>query len=138
MNISAPMPHLVVSDGNAAIAFYRHAFQAEVTEKHLAEDGRRILHAKLRIGSGGIMLHDDFPEFGGSGSARSPAMLGGVSCVFHVDVPDADATWQKVLDAGAEVLVPLDNQPWNMRYGQVRDPFGHVWSIGGPVPREAS
>jgi PhnB protein len=29
--------------------------------------------------------------------------------------------------------MPLDNQFWGDRYGQIVDPFGHTWSIGGPV-----
>jgi PhnB protein len=27
----------------------------------------------------------------------------------------------------------LDNQFWGDRYGQLTDPFGFRWSIGGPV-----
>jgi PhnB protein len=50
-----------------------------------------------------------------------------------LDVPDADAAWKRALAAGAEVIMALDNQFWGMRYGQIRDPFGHVWAIGGPV-----
>ena len=30
----------------------------------------------------------------------------------------------------AAVLMPLSNQFWGDRYGQVKDPFGHVWTIG--------
>jgi PhnB protein len=32
--------------------------------------------------------------------------------------------------AGAEVTMPLADQFWGDRYGQLRDPFGHKWSIG--------
>ena len=34
--------------------------------------------------------------------------------------------------AGAEVVMPLENQFWGAQYGKLRDPFGHVWAIGGP------
>jgi uncharacterized glyoxalase superfamily protein PhnB len=27
----------------------------------------------------------------------------------------------------------LENQFWGMRYGKLKDPFGHLWSIGGPL-----
>jgi PhnB protein len=27
----------------------------------------------------------------------------------------------------------MDVQFWGDRYGQLRDPFGHAWSIGGPA-----
>ena len=29
--------------------------------------------------------------------------------------------------------MPLGDQFWGDRYGQVKDPFGHSWSIGAPV-----
>jgi len=35
--------------------------------------------------------------------------------------------------AGAAIRFPIDNQFWGARYGQLTDPFGHVWSIGGPI-----
>jgi PhnB protein len=31
------------------------------------------------------------------------------------------------------VRFPIANQFWGARYGQLNDPFGHVWSIGGPA-----
>ena len=32
--------------------------------------------------------------------------------------------------AGAKVKFPLKDQFWGDRYGQLIDPYGHVWSIG--------
>jgi PhnB protein len=132
MSNSAPIPHLVVSDGAAAIAFYENAFGAVCNNKHLAEDGKRIMHGHLTIGGGAVFLNDDFPEFGG-GMAQAPTRLGGTTFVIHLEVPDADVAWERAVKAGAQVLMPLDNQFWGMRYGQLKDPFGHHWSIGGPV-----
>jgi PhnB protein len=132
MSTTAPIPHLVVSDGVAAVRFYEQAFGAVCNSKHLADDGKRIMHGHLTIGSGTIFLNDDFPEFGGQ-MAQAPTRLGGTTFVIHLDVPDADAAWERAVKAGAEVLMPLDNQFWGMRYGQLKDPFGHHWSIGGPV-----
>jgi PhnB protein len=31
--------------------------------------------------------------------------------------------------------VPLDDQFWGQRYGKLIDPFGHHWSIGGPMKK---
>jgi len=132
MNISTLIPHLVVNDGAAAIAFYEKAFGATLEAKHPADDGKRLMHAHLKIGSGALFLNDDFPEFGDPG-AKSPSRLGGASCTLHLDVQDADTAWEQAINAGATVLMPLDNQFWGMRYGQIKDPFGHIWSIGGPV-----
>ncbi|KAF1723078.1 VOC family protein [Pseudoxanthomonas wuyuanensis] len=132
MNNSTLTPHLAVNDGEAAIAFYEKAFGATLENKHPADDGKRLMHAHLNLGTGALFLHDEFPEFGGEG-AQAPTRLGGASCTLHLEVADADAAWERALKAGAGVLMPLDNQFWGMRYGQIKDPFGHVWSIGGPV-----
>lgn len=133
MNSGKPVPHLVVNDGEAAIAFYAEAFGAKLEGKHPAEDGKRLMHAHLKLGGGDLYLMDDFPEYDNYASAKAPARLGGTSFVIHIDVPDADTAWARAAKAGAQVVMPLDNQFWGMRYGQVKDPFGHVWSIGGPV-----
>lgn len=133
MEINGLVPHIVVNYGEAAIAFYEKAFGAKLESKQIAEDGKRLMHAHLQFGGGTLFLMDDFPEYSGSDGASAPARLGGTSSVLHLDVPDADAAWQRALDAGAEVFMKLDNQFWGMRYGQVKDPFDHFWSIGGPV-----
>jgi PhnB protein len=53
--------------------------------------------------------------------------------MIHLDVPDADAPWDRAVKAGATIIMTLESQFWGARYGQLRDPFGHIWSIGGPV-----
>jgi PhnB protein len=120
--------HLTISDGKAAeaIGFYSRAFGAEEIGKHLAEDGKRIMHAHLKINGGSLMLNDEFPEF-----MSAPATPPG-SLVLHLQVPDADAAWQRATGAGAEVIFPMADQFWGDRYGQVRDPHGFTWSIGAP------
>jgi PhnB protein len=128
------VPHLVVDDGEAAIVFYSKAFGATLEMKHPANDGKRLLFAQLKVGNALLYLNDDFPEFGGHG-AKSPPRLGGSSVTLHLEVADADAAWQRATQAGATVTMPLENQFWGARYGQVIDPFGHIWSIGGPVQK---
>ncbi len=132
MAINTVIPHIVVNDGEAAIDFYQRAFGATLEGKNLADDGRRILHAHLKFGGGNLYLHDDFPEFG-EHAAQAPVRLGGTGCTIHIEVDDADTAWKQAVDAGATVLMPLDNQFWGARYGQLADPFGHHWSIGGPA-----
>ena len=38
----------------------------------------------------------------------------------------------RAVEAGATVAMPIGDGFWGDRYGQVRDPFGHTWSIGSP------
>ena len=122
-------PHLSVSNATAAIEFYKNAFDAVEVTRHLAPDGTRIMHAALLINGATVMLPDEFPEYSG-GKRTAPDALGGTPVVLHLQMPEADAFFNKAVAAGAEVKMPLKDQFWGDRYGQLRDPFGHVWSVG--------
>jgi PhnB protein len=122
-------PYLTIrhQQGQAAVDFYRRAFGAEEVYRALAEDGVRLMHSHLLINGASVMLSDDFPEFHSLVDAPPPS---GVT--IHLEVDDADAWWARATAAGAEVKMPLDDQFWGARYGQLRDPFGHSWSIASP------
>ena len=122
-------PHLVIGDRRAseAIGFYKTAFGARELHCTPSEDGR-IMHCHLEINGGSVMLNDDFPEYRGGEVTAAPS---GVT--LHLQVADADALWTDAVGAGARVIMPLEDQFWGDRYGQIEDPFGHRWSIGAPV-----
>ncbi len=122
-------PYLVVSSGAAAIDFYKSAFGAVELVRHLAPGTDKLMHAHLVIHGGHLMLADDFSAQMG-GKSETPESLGGSPVTFHIHTDDADGVWAKALAAGAEVTMPLADQFWGDRYGQLRDPFGHKWSIG--------
>lgn len=128
-------PHLVVDDAAAAIDFYVRAFGA-VEQGRLPGPGGKLMHAALTINGATVMLADDFPEMS-DGKSMTPTALGGTPITIHLDVTDVDAKFAQAVDAGATVVVPLADQFWGDRYGVLRDPFGHQWSLGQPV-REVS
>jgi PhnB protein len=128
-------PHLVVDDAAAAIDFYVKAFGATELGRVPHPDGR-LVHAALTINGSTVMLNDDFPDFNG-GTSTTPTSLGGTPVTIHLQVPDVETAFARALDAGAVVVAPLEDQFWGDRYGMVRDPFGHQWSLGQPV-REVS
>jgi PhnB protein len=119
--------YLSVTGGEAAIAFYARAFGA-VEEFRNSAEGGKIMHARLRINGAAILLSDDFPEYRGGTAAPPPS---GVT--IHLEVDDADTWWTRAVDAGATIQMPLADQFWGDRYGQLKDPYGHTWSIGAPV-----
>ena len=124
-------PHLTIGGqrGMQAVDWYGRAFGAQpAMQPMMGEDGVRIMHAHLILNGGSLMLADDFPEYHSQVDAGPPTGV-----VMHLQVPDADAIWAKAVEAGAEVTMELADQFWGDRYGQLRDPFGHRWSIGGPV-----
>lgn len=123
-------PHLTIGHNRTkdAITFYKKAFAAtEARPPHLSDDKQRIMHAHLTVNGASLMLNDDFPEFHGGGYGMPAATT------LHLQVDDADAWWQRALDAGATVRFPLVDQFWGDRYGQLDDPFGFTWSIGAPT-----
>jgi PhnB protein len=131
----AVIPHLVVGDSAAAIDFYVKAFGAEELGRVPRPDGK-IVNAAVRINGFTVMLNDDFPETCG-GKSMTPKSLGGTPVTIHLTVTDVDAKFQRAVDAGATVVVPLEDMFWGDRYGVVEDPSGHRWSLGQPV-REVS
>lgn len=118
-------PHLVVRDAPAALRFYKAAFGAEEMVRHPGPDGRSIMHAELRIGDSNVMLSDEYAELG----VWSPMSVGGSAVTLHLYVHDVDAAFDRAVQAGARVTMPLTNTFWGDRYGQISDPFGHHWSL---------
>jgi PhnB protein len=132
----AVLPHLVVDDAAGAIDFYVKAFGAEELGRVPGPDGKKLFHAALKLNGSTVMLNDDFPEMS-DGKSSTPKAFGGRPVTIHLVVTDVDAKFQQAIDAGASVVMPVDDQFWGDRYGVLRDPFGHLWSLGQPV-REVS
>ena len=121
-------PHLVCDGAADAIEFYKRAFNAVEVARMQTPDGK-IMHAMVRIGDSNVMLVDEFPDYGSVG----PKKLNGSPVTLHVYVPNVDQVFAQAVAAGATVKMPVEDQFWGDRYGQVQDPFGHRWSIGAPV-----
>ena len=129
MATSSPLfPYLTVPNGTAAIAFYKTAFGAVEHELHLAPGTTRVMNACLSINGGIFMLSDDFSDKAGK-EPSTPEALHGSPVMIHLQVEDVDAAWERAVAAGAIVVLPLADQFWGDRYGQLNDPFGHRWSM---------
>jgi PhnB protein len=116
--------HIVVREAGNAADWYATALGAEVGRRIQVPDGR-FMQIELRFGDSQVMIADEFPEMG----AVSPLTLGGTYGALTIATDDADALWQRALDAGAEVFHPLEDAFWGERHGQILDPFGHRWGI---------
>jgi PhnB protein len=93
----------------------------------------RLLSVELRFGDATVMLADEFPEL----DVLSPETNGGTAVVLHLSSENVDALRQRALEAGAEVPLPLADQFWGSRQGQIADRFGHRWNLAQPL-REVS
>ena len=132
-------PHICVKGALEAIAFYKKAFGAECPFHQLAEDGKRVMHANIELFGSEVMLHDEFPEYGGD--VLSPPSRGGASMAISINLArpaDVDAAIARAQAAGAEVVMAPEDAFWSARYGRVRDPFGHIWAFNAPLGEQAA
>lgn len=121
-------PYFTVRDAARAIEFYKQAFGAQERGVMKGPDGK-VMHAELKIGDSIVMLADEFPEFG----AVAPESGGSTSMGLHIYVDNVDQAFDRAVKAGAKVEMPVSDQFWGDRYGKLRDPFGHRWSIATHV-----
>src|SRR2546427_4575801 len=127
-------PHVTVIGAEKFADFLKRAFNAVEVSRAPGPSGK-LMHAHVRIGDADLMLNDDFPEFGAPSVTK-----GRWPFVLHLYVPDADAAFAQAKNAGCEASMPLADQFWGDRYGQVKDPFGFSWAIAthveDPTPTE--
>ena len=65
--------------------------------------------------------------------ALGATSLKGSPVGIHLYVENADAAFKRAIDAGCKELAPVSEMFWGDRYGQVRDPFGLMWSFATPI-----
>ena len=121
-------PFFTVRDAVRAIEFYKQAFGAQERGVMKGPDGK-VMHAELKIGDSIVMLADEFPEFG----SLAPESGAGTSMGLHIYVNNVDEAFDRAVQAGAKVEMPVVDQFWGDRYGRLKDPFGHKWSIATHV-----
>ena len=117
------VPYLMVSDANAASQFYQKAFGAqEVSRIPEASGDGRLIHCHLYVNDHSLMLNDPMPDHGYPLQAAQ-----GYTLTLMVD--DIDAWFQRAVDAGATVTMPVQTMFWGDRYGALVDPFGVHWAM---------
>jgi uncharacterized glyoxalase superfamily protein PhnB len=124
-------PYIVLRDAAQAIEFYKAALGAIERMRMATPDGARLMHAEIQIGDSVIMLSDEFPEM--NTGARAPNVLGATTGSIHLYADDIDELFNRAVAAGMTVLIPLSEAFWGDRFGKLRDPFGHQWSMGKQV-----
>ena len=118
-------PRLIVKNAAAALDWYVLAMEAEELERWAMPSSGKIVHAAIQIRGSVLSVIDDAPEWGN----HAPSELGGSPILLHLDVDDADAVGARMVEQGAEVVIPIDDRFYGYREGRLRDPFGHLWII---------
>ena len=122
------IPHLIVSDGKAALKFYKEVFGGEEGDVMMEPEGTRLMHGEIVLDGHKLFLSDEFADKEGV-ATRTPETLGGTCVRITLQTDHADEVVQRAVARGATVLMPLQDMFWGARYGKIRDPYGHEWGI---------
>ena len=131
------MSHIIptyrYSDARAAIDWLCAALGFEEHAVHEGPDGT-IAHAQLVHGGAMIMI-------GSTGDGpfdqlqKPPAAAGGLNtCSAYIVVADPDRAFARAVAAGADVVLPNQDQDYGGRGFTVRDPEGVLWNVGSYDP----
>jgi PhnB protein len=120
------VPYLTVNGAVKAAKFYEQAFAAQVAAIHAPDEKGRTMHAHLYVNGSSVMLGDAYPEHGHP--LRDPASFN-----LTLTVGDVDQWFDRAVTAGCTSVLPVQDMFWGDRYGQLKDPFGVLWAINGPV-----
>lgn len=139
MSIKALNPYLNF-DGNAAeaIALYESALGARTAglmrysempgDACPSELKDRIMHARLQVGEGWLMISDTQPD--------RPTKVGtNVELTLHFDDADDMAKRFDALAAGGKVVMPLHDAFWGGKFGALVDKLGVHWLFHYEAPK---
>jgi uncharacterized glyoxalase superfamily protein PhnB len=115
---------LIVRNAADAIEFYKKALGAEEIMRMPSPDGK-ISHAEIKIGDSIVFVTDEMPGM----NSKSPQTLGGNTGGLYLYVEDVDKAFQRAVDAGGKVSMPVMDMFWGDRFGSFVDPFGQTWSL---------
>ncbi len=118
-DIAPVIPALRYRDTHAAIDLLVNAFGFERNAVYEREDGS-VDHAQLTFGTGMVMLGTDRDD---AFSKQGPVSI-------YVVVDDADAHHDRAAAAGAEIVMPVEDQDYGGRLYTARDGEGNLWSFG--------
>ena len=112
-------PYMVAADGPALLEFAKQAFGAEETFRTVGSAGG--LHAEARLGDSMLMIGGGIPGREFKATPNTTAL--------HIYVEDADAAYEKALNAGGTSISAPRDQEYGERSGSVKDPAGNFWYI---------
>jgi len=118
-------PHLSIREADKAIAFYKKALGAKERMCLFQPDGKKVMHAELKIGNSIIFLGEESPERG----CPSPLQTGGTTVSLYLYVKNVDKAFARARKAGAKEVMPVADMFWGDRAGTIDDPFGHRWTL---------
>lgn len=129
MTQSTPIltPRLVVQGAAAAIEMYTRVLGAECLERFAGPDGQ-IVHAALSVRGAIFAVVDDDGVHNLGPQPERPS-----SVILHLMVDDPDGVAAALVEAGGQMLIPVEDRFYGYREGRVADRFGHLWILSRKI-----
>ncbi|HWK25517.1 MAG TPA: VOC family protein [Solirubrobacter sp.] len=132
MDLTLSTCFVIVHDPDRALDFYRDALGLEVRNDVANEGSRWITVGAPSQPDVAIVLTNYLNGSPADRDTVASLVAKGALNGVHFRTPDADATFAKVRDAGAEVVQEPADQFWGVRDFAVRDPSGNLVRIEQP------
>ncbi|WPU94452.1 VOC family protein [Mucilaginibacter sabulilitoris] len=117
-------PELIIPNGVTDVSFYTSVFGATELRRFSNDDGS-IHVVELSINGTLFHLHEETSNF----SAVRPDKYDSTTVIIGLFVDDVHAVVDRAINAGAEMLSPVQDYDYGYRQGRIKDPFGHHWMI---------
>ena len=132
MNLIFSQCFVLIHDPDAALAFYRDTLGLDVRMDVARESFRWITVGSPSQPGVAIVLTNYLNGSPADNDALEALIAKGALNGVHFKSNDLDADFEKVRDAGAEIVQEPTEQPWGTRDFAVRDPSGNLVRIDQP------
>jgi uncharacterized glyoxalase superfamily protein PhnB len=130
------MPAIRYANADKAINWLTHALGFTAKAVYREKNGV-VAHAELVLGNGMVMIGTVGQNQETAHWFVEPSAVDGVTASVYLIVPDCEPAYVAAKAAGAEILQDLQAKEYGGKAFIVRDPEGHIWSIGEYDPWSA-
>jgi catechol 2,3-dioxygenase-like lactoylglutathione lyase family enzyme len=123
---------VIVDDPDTALAFYRDTLGLELRMDVPRGEFRWITVGAASQPEVGVVLTNYLNGSPADGEAVAALVAKGALNGVHFHTDDLDGTFERVRDAGAEIVQEPTEQPWGARDFALRDPSGNMIRIDQP------
>ena len=132
MNLTFSQCFVLIHDAEQALAFYRDILDLELRNDVARGDFRWLTVGASSQPDVAIVLTNYLNGSPADSEALEALLAKGALNGVHFHTDDLDATFEKLISSGAEIVQEPTDQPWGTRDCAVRDPSGNMVRIDQP------
>jgi catechol 2,3-dioxygenase-like lactoylglutathione lyase family enzyme len=135
MNLTFSQCFVLIHDPEQALAFYRDLLDLELRNDVARGDFRWLTVGAAAQPDVAIVLTNYLNGSPADSEALEALLAKGALNGVHFHTDDLDATFEKLVSSGSEIVQEPTDQPWGTRDCAVRDPSGNLVRIDQPPAR---